>query len=103
LEIRGKLIKKGGKYLTLPGKISISVSLNQIQVFIFSTIESTGGFPMKGGKITSLVENSVDQLNAAVYMVLVDSESPIHRESKVKTWIGPFSIYRGDRMKSHNH
>jgi hypothetical protein len=55
LEIRGNLIKKGGKYLTLPGKISFSVTLDQIIVFfIFSKIESFGGFPLKGGKITSL-------------------------------------------------
>jgi hypothetical protein len=54
LEIRGILIKKGGKYLTLPGKISFSVTLDQIQVLIFSKIESNGGFPLKGGKITSL-------------------------------------------------
>jgi hypothetical protein len=55
LEIRGKLIKKGGKHLTLPGKISFSVTLDQIQRFLFfSKIESIGGFPLKGEKITSL-------------------------------------------------
>jgi hypothetical protein len=36
-------------------KRSFSVTLDQIQrVFIFSKIESIGGFPLKGGKITSL-------------------------------------------------
>jgi hypothetical protein len=27
-EIRGKLVKKGGKHLTLPGKMSFSVTLD---------------------------------------------------------------------------
>jgi hypothetical protein len=34
-EIRGKLVKKGGKHLTLPGKMSFSVTLDQIERVLF--------------------------------------------------------------------
>jgi hypothetical protein len=56
LEISGKLVKKGGKHTILTGKISFFVTLNQIQrVLFFSKIELIGRFPLKGGKITSLI------------------------------------------------
>jgi hypothetical protein len=35
LEIRGKLVKKGGKYLTPAGKISFFVTSDQIQSILF--------------------------------------------------------------------
>jgi hypothetical protein len=54
-EIRGKLVKKGGKYLTLAGKISFVVTSDQIQKHLdFSKSKQIGGILLKGGKITSL-------------------------------------------------
>jgi hypothetical protein len=47
LDIRRKFVKKGGKHLTLPEKISFSVTSDEIQrVLFFFKIEPKEGFPL---------------------------------------------------------
>jgi hypothetical protein len=47
LEIRGKLIKKGGKYLTLSQE---KYNSSNPEALLLPKSESIGGFPLKGGK-----------------------------------------------------